>query len=81
MVKLTTDTACNYKDEAIPILDLMVSVNNEENNRIDYQFYEKPTRSKQVLIADAAMSAKAKRNILTQEGLRRLRNTIVELDV
>ena len=79
MIKLTVDTPCNYEGGAIPILDLEVSINPEENNRIDYQFFEKPTKSDKVLLANAAMSAKAMRTILTQECLRRLRNTNVQL--
>jgi hypothetical protein len=79
MIKLTIDTPCNYEDDAIAILDLKVSINAEEHNRIDYQFYEKPTKNEKVLLADAAMSAKQMRTILTQECLRRLRNTSMEM--
>jgi hypothetical protein len=79
MIKLTIDTPCNHEDNSIPILDLKVSINPKENNRIDYQFYEKPTKNGKVLMADAAMSAKSMRTILTQECLRRLRNTNIEM--
>ena len=68
-----------HEDEAIPILDLKVKINTAQNNRIDYEFYEKPTRNEKVIMANAAMSAKSMRTILTQECMRRLRNTNIEL--
>ena len=79
MIRLTVDTPCKHKGNYIPILDLKVSMNTKENNRIDYQFFEKPTNNKRGLLANAAMSAKSMRTILTQEGLRRLRNTSLHL--
>ena len=79
MAKLTIDTPCKHEDEAIPILDLKVKINTAQNNRIDYEFYEKPTRNEKVIMANAAMSAKSMRTILTQECMRRLRNTNIEV--
>ena len=79
MIKLTIDTPCTHENRAIPILDLEVKINANEDNRIDYQFYEKPTKNEKVLMANAAMSAKAIRTILTQECMRRLRNTNIEM--
>lgn len=64
---------------AIAILDLEVNVNKEEQNRIDFEFYEKPSKNKRVILDSAALLSKQKRTILTQECLRRLRNTKVEL--
>ena len=49
------------------------------NNRIDYEFYEKPTKNSIVILADSAINFSAKRTILTQECVRRLRNTKIEL--
>ena len=46
---------------------------------MDYEFYEKPTRNNRVILADAALPNNQKRTILTQECLRRLRNTKIEL--
>ena len=57
----------------------VVSVNQAEENRIDYEFYEKPTKNPRVLLADSAINSASKRTILTQECIRRLRNTKVEL--
>ena len=79
MIKLTIDTPCNHTSGAIPILDIEAKMNYAENNRIDYEFYQKPTRNEKTILANAAMSAKDKRTILTQECIRRLRNTNVEL--
>jgi hypothetical protein len=79
MIKLTTDVPSNYEDGYLPILDLEVKINKEENNRIDFQFFEKPTKNGRVLMPDSACSSQQKRTILTQECLRRLRNTKIEL--
>ena len=79
MIKLTVDTPCNHKDGKLPVLDVKVNVNHDENNRIEFEFYQKPTKNPLVILADSALSHSQKRTILTQEGLRRLRNTKVEL--
>jgi hypothetical protein len=79
MIKLTVETPCNFKNQKIPVLDVTVKVNEEENNRIDFEFFEKPTKNPRVILADSALSFTKKRTILTQECLRRLRNTKIEL--
>ena len=79
MIQLTVDTPCNYADGKIPVLDLKVNVNCTENNRVDFEFFEKPTKNPRVILANSALSFSAKRTILTQECLRRLRNTKIEL--
>ena len=79
MIKFTVDHPSNHENNKLPILDLQVSVNLEKQNRLDYEFYEKPTRNNKVILNNAAISSKQKRTILTQECLRRLRNTKVEL--
>ena len=48
-------------------------------NRIDYKFFEKPTKNPKILLAESAINAGSKRTILTQECLRRIRNTKIEL--
>ena len=50
-----------------------------ENNRIDFEFFKKPTKNPRVILASSALSWSQKRTILTQECLRRLRNTKLEL--
>ena len=48
-------------------------------NQIDFEFYEKPSENKKVILANSAISWNSKREILTQDCLRRLRNTKIEL--
>ena len=79
MIKLTTETPSNSEDGMLKILDVKVKINEEEANRIDFEFYEKPTKHPKVILADSALNSSSKRTILTQECLRRLRNTKVEL--
>ena len=75
MIKLTVETPCNFEDGKMPVLDLKVNVNEDEMNRIDFEFFSKPTKNPRVILADSALSFSKKRTILTQECLRRLRNT------
>ena len=79
MIQLTIETPCHFENSMMPILDVEVKINKEEGNRIDFQFFEKPTKNSKVILADSALNPHAKRTILTQECLRRLRNTKVEL--
>ena len=50
------------------------------DNTIDYKFFEKEIASKYVMMRNSAMSARVKMNCLTQEVIRRLRNTRESLD-
>ena len=79
MIKLTVETPCNFANGKLPVLDVEVNINKEEENRIDFEFFEKPTKNSKVILADSALSLSKKRTILTQEVLRRLRNTKLEL--
>ena len=79
MIKLTVETPCNFKNGKMPVLDVQVSINDKECSRIDFEFFEKPTRNQRVILASSALSFSKKRTILTQECLRRLRNTKIEL--
>ena len=79
MIKLTVDTPCSHEDGKLPVLDVKVDVNQEEDNMIDFEFFEKPTKNPCVILASSALSNSQKRTILTQECLRRLRNTKLEL--
>ena len=60
-------------------LDLKIGLNEETENRIDFEFYEKPTKNPKLILAESAINASSKRTILTQECLRRIRNTKIEL--
>ena len=79
MIKFEVDYPGNHKSGKIPILDIEASMNKEKDNKIEFEFYEKPTRNKFVILGDSAIPSKQKRTILTQECLRRLRNTQIDL--
>ena len=77
MINFTSDIPSNHSDGFLPVLDVKVQLS--ECGNIIYQFFEKPTKHPKVILADSALSWQQKRTILTQEALRRLRNTSVEL--
>ena len=79
ILKFTFDIPSHHESGKIAVLDVCVNLNKEEENRIDFEYYEKPTKNKRVMLQDAALPSKQKRTILTQECLRRLRNTKLEL--
>ena len=79
MIKFTVDFPANHEDKKLAILDINASINTEKQNRIDFEFYEKTTKNEFVILKSSAISSQQKRTILTQECLRRLRNTKVEL--
>ena len=79
MIQLTVDTPSSHTSRKLPILDIQACLNKSENNRLDYEFFEKPTKNKYSILVDSAIPSKQKRTILTQECLRRLRNTKREL--
>ena len=79
MIKFTVDVPSNHKDNKLPVLDLTTSINKKEGNRIDYEFFEKPNKNPKLILANSALNARTKRTVLTQECLRRLRNTKIEL--
>ena len=78
MIKFTYEIPDN-KSGKLAVLDVTVNINKTESNRLDYEFFEKPTKNKRVILEDAALPSNQKRTILTQECLRRLRNTKLEL--
>jgi hypothetical protein len=79
MIKFTIDIPSYHEDGKIPVLDLKVNVNKMMGNRLDYEFYEKPTKNPQILLVNSAINSSTKRTIITQECLRRIRNTKKEL--
>ena len=79
MIQLTVETPCNFENGMLPVLDIKARINETEMNRIDFEYYEKPTKNPRLVLASSALSWSKKRTILTQEGLRRLRNTKKEL--
>ena len=77
MISFTYDVPSNYEPKMVPILDLNVYLN--QDGYIMHEFYEKPTNSNLVILANSALSFKVKRTVFTQECLRRLRNTSLSL--
>ena len=61
----------------MPILDVQVQVNDAQ---IDYKFYKKSMSNHRVMLARSAMPGTIKIASLTQEVIRRLRNTRRSLD-
>ena len=80
-IKLTVDTPMNHENGKMPVLDISVKINEKENNRVDFEFLEKPTKNPRVLLASSALNESSKRTILTQECLRIIRNTKKELGI
>ena len=70
MLKFTIDTPDEQKDNKIAVLDLKVQINEKENYRLDYEYFEKATKHPNVILSDSALSMNMKRTILTQECLR-----------
>ena len=72
MIQMEEDFPSNHEDDKIPILDLECWM--DEAGTIRFQHYEKPMASKLILSANSALPMKQKRNIHTNECVRRLRN-------
>ena len=77
-IKFTVDCPSNHPSGWMPLLGSQVRV--AEDNTIDYLFFEKEIACKFVMMRDSAMSTRVKMNTLTQEVIRRLRNTRASLD-
>ena len=73
MLSFTFDTTTLNDDRKVPVLDLKVSL--DENWNVLHEFYEKRTKNPRVILATSALSWRSKRTIMTQEAIRRLRNT------
>ena len=74
MIKFTVDAPSNHSDKKMPVLDLKVWL-DVENQAINYIFYENPTKSKLVISKTSALPQNMKMKTLTQEVFRRLHNT------
>ena len=70
-IVMTYDIPDNHKEGWLPVLDLQVQVCND---RIVTKFYKKPMATDKVIHRRSAISDRAKRSILVQEGVRRLYN-------
>ena len=81
MIQFEEDYASKNDDQLLKILEFKVCVKQEEETtpKIFYYHYYKPVSNWQLMHADSAMPASVKRTTLTQEGLRILRNTKLEV--
>ena len=80
MIKMTVDFPENYEDRKVPMLDVQLWLNTEENPKIYYIFYQKPMRNRLMLLKNSLMSQNQKLSILTQGVFRRIHNTKPEAD-
>ena len=77
MIQFTADVPSNHSDGYLPVLDIKVRL--DEENEVIFDYYEKDTKSDKVILASSALSWHQKREIHTNELVRRLRNTSQKL--
>ena len=67
----------NHEDGTLPMLDFCtwLKTDHKGKTRIQHKFYEKPCASNMVLEERSAQPLRIKVNTLSQEVIRRLRNT------
>ena len=71
-IKVSVDCPSNHQDGFLPILDLKTRMTN---NKVDYRFFKKEMSSRMTIMASSALPPNVKRATMTNEVLRRLRNT------
>ena len=81
MIKMEEDVASNYENRKLPILDLLVWVESDDqsNPKIMHSFYKKPMSSKLTLRSKTAYPPSKVRAMMVEETLRRLRNCSPEM--
>ena len=80
IIQLTEDCPGKHDDKRMPILDLKIWIQREqEEQKILFQHYRKPMATRLLMLARTAMPSRIKRASLTQEGLRILSNTSLEI--
>ena len=72
-LEFTVETEEDFADNWLPTLDLNIRVN--EDNKIVYKFFEKPTASKVCLQADTALAQNSLVQSLVNDMIRRMANT------
>ena len=76
-MKFTMEIGEDFEDNTLPTLDTRLWIEEEQ---IRYSFYEKPMSNRQVVHNNSAMGENSKIASLSQELIRRLKNTSVEID-
>ena len=77
MISFTSDTPSNHTDGLMPVLDLKVKLDDE--NDVHFEYFEKKTTNSRVILASSALPWRTKETILVNEAVRRLRNTSTKL--
>ena len=72
IIQMEEDFPSRNKDQKLPILDLKVWV--RDDNVIMHEFYRKSMACRTLIMGRSAMPRSMKRSVLTQEGIRILRN-------
>ena len=81
-IKFKEDVPANHESKKIPVLDFQVWAEEEDTDqesgtktRLMFEFYEKPMASKLVIMENSALPHRMKITTLSQEIVRRMRNT------
>ena len=56
VLKFTMDVPSYHDDKKIAVLDRKVNMNEIMENRLDYAFYDKPTKHPKILLAESALN-------------------------
>ena len=75
-LRFTMETPENFKDQKLPALDTQVWL---EDNKLIYSFYEKPMAAKTVIRRGSALGENIKVASLSQDLVRRMKNTSLVL--
>ena len=78
-LKFTIESEEDFSDGWLPTLDTCLRV-NKETNQIEFNFYEKKEASKKTVQKNTAMEENAKLKIVSNDLMRRLYNTMEEID-
>ena len=78
MINFTVDVPSDNDDGKVPMLDVKVWIDNDDN-QVNYIFYQKPMKNRRVTMKSSAMPYRQKITVLSQEVFRRLHNTKHEL--
>ena len=71
-IKVSVDCPSNHEDGFLPILDLKTRI---VMNKVEYRFFKKKMSNRMTIMASSELPPNVKRATMTNEVLRRLRNT------
>ena len=76
-LSFTTEDSEDFQNGKLPTLDCELWI---ENNKIMHQFYEKPQVSNRLLLKTTALASSSLKSSIIQEGVRRLKNTSLDIN-